>query len=215
MMACEEAWLLGQYIRSIDPQAVLVLGPVPISGADEVFKNSLTGQQTFIIKGEKAPNAAGIRRVMSMLGGPAATFDELVKAETPELKALKGGWIVGGYLSAWLPKDQPAVFKRGFRIVQDILPSALADQADVLLPAAAWAEKDGCWENYQNIIQPFAAAVAPAPGAMREGDVYYRLLGRTGLYNAQVVRQEMGGDFAAVQLAIPGQPQPVFEFTPL
>src|SRR5207244_4434195 len=29
MMACEEAWLLGQAIRAIDPQAVLILGPVP------------------------------------------------------------------------------------------------------------------------------------------------------------------------------------------
>src|SRR5439155_25010643 len=29
MMACEEAYLLGKYIRSIDPQAVLALGPVP------------------------------------------------------------------------------------------------------------------------------------------------------------------------------------------
>ena len=29
MMACEEAYLLGKAIRAIDPQAVLVLGPVP------------------------------------------------------------------------------------------------------------------------------------------------------------------------------------------
>ena len=32
MMACEEAWLLGNAIRSIDPQAMLVLGPVPATG---------------------------------------------------------------------------------------------------------------------------------------------------------------------------------------
>ena len=40
MMACEEAWLLGKAIRAIDPQAVLILGPVPTTGQDEVFKNS-------------------------------------------------------------------------------------------------------------------------------------------------------------------------------
>src|SRR3954454_15017109 len=38
MMACEEAWLLGKYIRSIDPEALLVLGPVPTTGENEVFK---------------------------------------------------------------------------------------------------------------------------------------------------------------------------------
>src|SRR5581483_11275866 len=32
MMACEEAWLLGKAMRQLDPQAVLVLGPVPNAG---------------------------------------------------------------------------------------------------------------------------------------------------------------------------------------
>src|SRR5947209_8652933 len=45
MMACEEAWLLGQAIRANDPQAVLILGPVPSTGANEVFKNSVNGKQ--------------------------------------------------------------------------------------------------------------------------------------------------------------------------
>ena len=33
MMACEEAWLLGTAIRKMDPQAVLILGPVPTAAA--------------------------------------------------------------------------------------------------------------------------------------------------------------------------------------
>ncbi|MFI5381509.1 MAG: 2Fe-2S iron-sulfur cluster-binding protein, partial [Tepidisphaerales bacterium] len=133
MMACEEAWLLGTYIRSIDPQAALVLGPVPTTGADEVFKHYLSGKETFRIKAEKVPNAAGIRRVMALLGGPAATWDELVGGKADSVKKLKGGWIVGGYHSAWLGKDQPGLFRKGVRIVQDILPHALTDAADVLL----------------------------------------------------------------------------------
>src|SRR4051812_24131996 len=76
MMACEEAWLLGKAIRQIDPQAVLVLGPVPSVAADEVFRNPTTGKETFRIKAEKVPNAAGIRRVMQLLGGPTAAFAE-------------------------------------------------------------------------------------------------------------------------------------------
>ena len=43
--------------------AVLILGPVPRAAQDEVFKHSETGKQTFVIKAEKGPNAAGIRRV--------------------------------------------------------------------------------------------------------------------------------------------------------
>src|SRR3954470_19728584 len=105
MMACEEAYLLGKYIRSIDSQAVLALGPVPTTGQNETFKHYISGKTTFTIQAEKVPNAAGVRRVMDMLGGPKATFDEMVAAASPELKKLKGGWIVGGYLSSWVPAD--------------------------------------------------------------------------------------------------------------
>ena len=217
MMACEEAWLLGTWLRSIDPKAVLIPGPAPTTGEDEVFKDPRTGNETFRIKAEKVPNAAGIRRVIERLGGPTATYDQIMKPETPELKKLKGGWIVGGYLSNWLTaQTTPALFRGTFRVVQDILPNGLTDSCDVLLPAAAWAEKDGCWENFAGKIQSFEAAVPPPDGARREGDVYYKLLGRTGFYDAEAVRQEMGEPFAtAVQKPAPRDREPAFEFVEL
>ncbi|MDB5304708.1 MAG: nuoG [Phycisphaerales bacterium] len=215
MMASEEAWLLGKAIREIDPQAVLILGPVPTSGQDDVFKNPANGKQTFVIKAEKVPNAAGIRRVIAMLGGPTATFDEAVAKERADLKKLKGGWIVGGYLSNWIPTNLPDLFKTGYRVVQDILPNALTDRADIVLPAAAWAEKAGSWENYQGRTQAFGAAVTPPEGARREGDVYYSLLGRPGLYHADVVREEMGEPFAGIMLPAEGEEEPAPEFVEL
>jgi len=199
MMSCEEAWLLGKYVRSIDPSAILILGPVPKLGEDEVFKHYLTGKETFRIKAEKVPNAAGIRRVMGMLGGASATFDEFVAGTRPELKNLKAGWIAGGYLSNWIPTTQPAQFKKAFRVVQDILPTSLSEAAEVVLPAAAWAEKDGCWENHAGKIQAFSAAIRPVEGARREGDVYLSLLGRKGMYRAEDIRKEMGEAFASVK----------------
>ena len=214
MMACEEAYLLGKYIRSLDSQAVLILGPVPTAGEDEVFKHYDSGKETFRIKAEKVPNAAGIRRVMDLLGGPRSTFDELAGANG-QVQKLRGGWIVGGYLGKWLPSTVPSTLRSGFRVVQDILPNTLTDTADVLLPSAAWAEKDGCWENYAGRIQPFAAAIQPPEGARREGDVYYKLLGRPGMYNAEAVRQEMGEPFDVVRLATEKEEAPAFEFAEL
>ena len=215
MMACEEAWLLGKLIRSIDPEAVLISGPAPTTGHDEIFKNPANGKQTFVIKAEKVPNAAGVRRVIEMLGGAHATWEDAIADEPkPELAKLKGGWIVGGYLSEWIPKKNPKLFS-GFKVLQDILASSLADSASVLLPAAAWAEKDGCWENHQGKIQVFAAAIPPPEGARREGDVYYRLLGRSGFYHAESVRKEMGEPFAAVKLPDANAVEPAFEFVEL
>ena len=208
MMACEEVWLLGTYIRSIDPQAALALGPVPTTGEDEVFSNSLTGKETFRIKAEKVPNSAGVRRVMALLGGASVSLDELGKSTK-----LKGGWIVGGYLSNWVT-DQLKLPK-GPKVVQDILPTKLSDSADVVLPAAAWAEKDGCWENFNGKIQAFAAAVPPPEGARREGDVYFKLLGRNGLYNAHAVREELGEPFDSAALPAERGAEPAMEFVEL
>jgi NADH-quinone oxidoreductase subunit G len=196
MMSCEEAWLLGRYVRSLDPQALLVLGPTPTTGQNEIFKHYQTGKQTFVIQAEKVPNAAGIRRVIALLGGPSARFDELAAAK----RTFAGGWIVGGYLSAWLGPNLPAALSSGFRVLQDLLPSDFAQTVDVLLPVAAWAEKDGCWENYAGLIQPFTAAIAPPESVRREADVYRSLLGEKGLFNAQAVRHQMGEPFASISV---------------
>ncbi len=214
MMACEEAYLLGRAIRSIDPEAVLVLGPVPSAAQDDVFHDYITKKQTFVIKAEKVPNAAGIRRVIPMLGGPSATFDELVKGEKAELKNLKGGWIVGGYLSAWIPPQLPGAFK-GFKVVQDTLATSLGESGNVVIPSACWAEKDGCWENFAGKIQPFSAAVAPPEGVRKDGDVYLSMLGQKGLYHAEIVRTEMGEPFASVKMADHHAAAPAMEFAEL
>jgi NADH-quinone oxidoreductase subunit G len=215
MMACEEAFLLGSAIRSIDPEAVLILGPVPSAEKDDVFHHSITGQETFVIKAEKVPNAEGIRRVISQLGGPSANYNELIGENNPLLKNLKGGWIVGGYLSNWIKGDLPAALTTGFRVVQDILPTTLSESADIVIPAAAWAEKDGCWENFAGKIQAFGAAIVPPEGITREGDLYVALLGRSGVYNAQSIRREMGEPFASISLPTEHVHAPAMEFAEL
>jgi NADH-quinone oxidoreductase subunit G len=208
MMSCEEAYLLGKHMRSIDPKCALVLGPVPTSGANEEFRHYLTKKVTFTIQAEKVPNRKGVERVMQLLGGETLKLDQLATSKT-----LKAGWIVGGYLSNWV--TDALKLPKSFKVVQDILPNKLTDTADVLLPAAAWAEKDGCWENFAGKIQPFVAAIIPPEGAMREGDVYYKLLGRKELFNADDVRTEMGEPFATVKLPDENASEPAFEFVEL
>ncbi len=214
MMACEEAYLLGKLIRSLDPQAVLVIGPVP-QGEQQVFRNSITGKETFVIQGEKVPNANGVRKVIELLGGPSATYEELVKAEKPELKKLKGGWIVGGYLKDWVGKEQPALFKKGYRAVQDILPNSLVNSADVVIPGAAWTEKDGCWVNFKGIAQVFSKAVPAPEGVVSEAEVYHYLLRLPGAYSAAAVRAEIGEPVSAAKIPDADAPEPAMEFVEL
>jgi NADH-quinone oxidoreductase subunit G len=215
MMACEEAYLLAKAIRAIDPAALLVSGPAPTAGEDQVFKHYLTQKETFRIKAEKVPNAAGIRRVLQMIGGPTATWDEFTAGTRDDVKNLKAGWIVGGYLSSWLPATLPAPLKKGFRVLQDILASDFATKADILLPSSCWAETEGTWENHAGKLQLFLAAVPCPEGVRRAGDVYYTLLARPGLYNAETVRQEMGEPFSALQIPSTNQEVPAFDFVEL
>ena len=212
MMACEEAWLLGKLIRELDAEATLVLGPVP-AGEDEVFRHYETRAETFRISGEKVPNRRGIERVMEMLGGPRMTWDQFTAADRGRFA---GGWAVGGYLGDWTGGEAPPAVREGFTVVQDILPNAFAEAASVVLPAAAWAEKDGCWENLDNRVQPFESAIEPPPGVRREGEVYAKLLGRTDGYLAAQVREEMGGPFADVRFEHAGdEAASPFEFAEL
>src|SRR5258705_2435888 len=101
MMACEEAYLLAKAVRALDPSALLVSGPAPTTGEDQVFKHYMTHKETFRIKSEKVPNAAGIRPMLGLVGGPTATWDEFTTAARDDIKNLKAGWIVGDYLSTW------------------------------------------------------------------------------------------------------------------
>ncbi|HEY0009843.1 MAG TPA: molybdopterin-dependent oxidoreductase, partial [Tepidisphaeraceae bacterium] len=209
MMASEEAYLLGKYLRSIDPQATLVLGPVPRAAADDVFTHYISKAETFRIQAEKVPNKNGILRVLELLGGPSQTWDEFSAAPNAKLKA---GWIVGGYHSNWTGPEVPAALKKSFKIVQDFLPSVLTAAADVLLPSATWAEKSGSWENYANVGQAFEAAFPPRQGAMVEGEVYAHLLGRKR-YDPVLVREEMGEPFAAIKLIVATEAdEPAMEF---
>jgi predicted molibdopterin-dependent oxidoreductase YjgC len=61
---------------------------------------------------------------------------------------------------------QKALAKLEFMVVQDILNSETAQIADVVLPGAAFSEKQGSFTNLEGRIQSFHPAVAP-PGNAR------------------------------------------------
>jgi NADH-quinone oxidoreductase subunit G len=207
MLPSEEAYLLAKYVRSIDANALLVVGPVPTT-ADDVFKHSITGKETFRIQGEKVPNRRGIERVIQSLGGPTCTWDEFQTRARERQFANGAGWITGGYLSNWITV-LPAGLDDVKLIAQDALPNALTERADVLLPGTLWAEKDGSFENYKNVIQSFAKSIDPIVGSKREADVYLKLLGRELGASAESIRVEMGEPFA--QVAPPPSPESVTE----
>lgn len=199
MLTVEEAYLLIKYVKSIDANALLALGPVPVVGEDETFKNGFT------IRAEKCPNRNGVTKLLSALAGELVSWNELPK----RLKAGKYDalWITGGYGAAW--HDDGAKTALGnvpTLIVQDMFTSPLYEAATYQLPAAAFAEREGSYVNVGDRLQSFKWAIRPPAGVNTEGQVYWKLLKRSGLYNARQVLDDVSREivaFSAAQQAVP------------
>lgn len=111
-------------------------------------------------------------------------FEELWEAKlspVPGLKAtempdaiksgqLKGMWIMGENPVLSDPNATHAVesfSKLDFLVVQDIFLTETAELADVVLPAASFAEKDGTFTNTERKVQRIRKAIPP-PGDARD-----------------------------------------------
>lgn len=183
-LTVEEAYLLAKYVRQIDSDALLAMGPVPIVGEDEKFANGFT------IRAEKCPNRRGVEQVLRGFGGAISWMELPAQLANEGIQAL---WITGGYPAAWHDETLARQFADVPTIVmQDIFASPLWAQATLQLPGSAFAERDGSYVNYSDRLQSFRWAVRPPAGARVEGRVYWQLLNMPGMYNARQVLTELG-----------------------
>jgi NADH-quinone oxidoreductase subunit G len=85
-------------------------------------------------------------------------------------------------LSSYPDRDKVAksLDKVPFLVVQDLFLSPTAQQADVVLPAASFAEKDGTFTNAERRIQRVRQGI-PSPGEARtDGSIFAALAGKLG-----------------------------------
>lgn len=186
-LTVEEAYLLAKYARQIDPQALIVVGPIPMEGQDETFKNGFT------IRAEKCPNRRGVEEIVSHFMGRIATFDELTAAV--QAGEVRGAWISGGYKHDWIDRESAERLATAeCLVVQDLFESPLMERATYRLPGAAFAEREGCYVNFADRLQAVEWAVRPPVGVRMEAGVYWELLGMTGLFKARRALDELAGD---------------------
>jgi NADH-quinone oxidoreductase subunit G len=189
--------LLCSYAREADPAALIAIGPVPVVGEDETFPSGFT------IHAEKCPNRRGVEEVAAAFG-KRLTFEELL----PKISAenIQAVWVTAGYQQpVWISED--AVKKLSAAdvlVVQDIFNSPLWQAATHRLPSATFAEKEGSYVNFANRLQSVPWAIRPPAGARTEGGVYWRLLGRTGLYQSKVILAEVAQEIPYFRAAADG-----------
>src|SRR5690606_17645501 len=68
-----------------------------------------------------------------------------------------------------------------FLVVQDIFMTATAKLADVVLPAAVWAEQEGSYTSTERRVQWSSKAIEPPGSALSDLDIICLVAGRMGL----------------------------------
>ncbi len=198
-LTVEEAYLLVKYIRSLDPEALVAMGPTPQIGVDESYPRGFT------IRAEKCPNRRGVAQIAARFAGELVEFDQFLARVRQE--AIRGAWISGGYTGGWISDEElPALAKLELLIVQDLFSSPLSEQATIQLPSVAFAERAGSYVNACDRLQSFDWSIRPPAGVLSEGQLLWRLLGRQGLYRPAQVLQEIAREipfFSAASGAIP------------
>ena len=187
-LTVEEAFSMASYIKSLNPSNVLALGPIPSAGEDKTFSpdrlKGRTGDTTFVvprpftIHAEKCPNRKGVEAILTHFQGEVIGFEALTaRVAAKEFQAL---YVASDAIDPWI--DQAASDKLrsgvGYLVLQDTNVTPLAHLSDAVLAAATFAEKAGCYVNYQGRLQYSEAALPPRDGALADLDILAILSGR-------------------------------------
>ena len=120
-----------------------------------------------------------------------------VKSDAKGLSAreMVSGKLRGLYVMACDPAADGAISKPEFLVVQDLFLTETAKQADVVLPAQSFAERDGTFTNTERHVQLFHAALKPVGEAKPDwwiiGEVAKRLGAIGGYTDAAHVIDEI------------------------
>ena len=91
--------------------------------------------------------------------------------------------------------------KADFTIVQELFLTATARQADVVLPALSWAERDGTFTNAERHVQRYYKAIPPLSQGRADWEVFAQVAEKIGLnwkfYTSEVVMEEIAAQVMA------------------
>ena len=164
-------------------------GPFSLTGQPNAMGGRETGGLANLLPAHRdLSNPDHRREVQQYWGsGPISGKPGLTATEMFEALAdgrMKAIWIIGTNPLVSLPdtrKAEQALQKAKFVVVQDVSnrPETLA-YADLILPAAAWTEKQGTMTNSERRISLLDKVVEPPGEALPDATILCRLAGKMG-----------------------------------
>ncbi|MGH9882665.1 MAG: molybdopterin oxidoreductase family protein, partial [Pyrinomonadaceae bacterium] len=101
-------------------------------------------------------NSIGAHDMGLMNGARNAT--EMLKAAGQEIRAM---YVAGSFLRRQLVEGGDGLGKLDFLVVQELFETATTAFADVVLPAASFAEIDGTFTNNDGLVQRLRQSISP------------------------------------------------------
>jgi NADH-quinone oxidoreductase subunit G len=123
-------------------------------------------EDDLLIRADKSPNTRGAEWLGLGAAGEEDAGHVLAEAAAGRLAVL---WVFGHDLfqSRWPAPEVDAALARVESIVfQGPNANATSERAHLVLPGAAWPEREGTWTNFQGRVQRFWTALEP-PGEAR------------------------------------------------
>jgi NADH-quinone oxidoreductase subunit G len=189
-LTVEETYLLAKFVKGKGAAHLLALGPIPTRGTDITFRpdrsTGRTGDTSFVvpipfeIHAEKCPNRRGVAAILEHFEGQVVSYEELLRrVYAGEFQAL---YVASDAIDPWIDEASSASLRSHVRflVVQDTMVTPLAQQADVVLASATFAEKAGSYVNAAGRLQYSEAALPPRDGSLPGLDLVSILLDRPG-----------------------------------
>ncbi|MDQ3586177.1 MAG: molybdopterin-dependent oxidoreductase [Acidobacteriota bacterium] len=101
-------------------------------------------------------NSIGVHDIGLMSGALSAT--EMLEGAGSNLRAL---YVAGSFLPDQLRGHEDALSRLDFLIVQELFTTATTEHADVVFPAASFAEVDGTFTNNDGLVQRVRQSIPP------------------------------------------------------
>jgi NADH-quinone oxidoreductase subunit G len=207
-MTLEEAYLLASFLKSLSPKVSLAMSPARILGEDDKYPKDVQGRPMepvkFTIRAEKCPNRRGVEAVIRHFACDVVPMgDVLGRAAAGDFSAM---YLVGGDPFGWITDQQAAAMEfLETLIVQDILPSPVSRLATFVLPGGSFAERDGTFVNHAGLAQEIRRSIRGPGEARPDNRILWDLAGRRGLFNAALLRREMGEAIESLRPLASGQ----------
>ena len=185
--------LITEKLSEVEADDIVVIGSAQGTNEDnyvlqqfahDVLKTTqlgLFGQQPgeehkfpqFTIEADKNPNTAGARTILGSANGNVVLEGDTLWEKVAGAKVV---YLVSGVPDRALEDDErEALEKVEFLIVQDVLPSAVTELADVVLPGTTFAEKDGTFTNSTGWVQRIRKAIDPPGEAQVDWEITQQL----------------------------------------